>query len=77
VHSNDVSLLSCSLGALATGAEFLIAFKGRLAVIADLMIDQPFTARRAARGCAGDGEVQGPQALCLGALYQQSKSASI
>jgi hypothetical protein len=31
VHSNDVSLLSCSLGALVTGAEFPIAFTGRLA----------------------------------------------
>ena len=30
VHSNDVSLLSCSLGALAAGAKFPIAFKGRL-----------------------------------------------
>ncbi len=50
VHSTDVSLLSCALGALATGGKFLTAFKGRLAVIADLMTDQPSTARRAARG---------------------------
>ena len=45
VHLTDVSLLSCALDALATGAEFPIAFKGRLAVIEDLMSDQPFTAR--------------------------------
>ena len=48
VHSNDVSLLSCSLGALATGAEFPIAFKGRLAFIEDLVAGQPFAARVAA-----------------------------
>ena len=48
VHSNDVSLLSCSLGALATGAEFPIAFKGRLAFIEPLIAGQPFTARAAA-----------------------------
>ena len=48
VHSNDVSLLSCSLGALATGAEFPIAFKGRLAFIEDLIAGQPFAARAAA-----------------------------
>lgn len=45
VHSNDVSLLSCSLGALATGGEFPIAFKGRLAFIEDMIAGQPFTAR--------------------------------
>jgi hypothetical protein len=45
VQLTDVSLLSCALGALATGGKFLIAFKGRLAVIEDLMIDQPSTAR--------------------------------
>jgi len=48
VHSNDVSLLSCSLGALATGAEFPIAFKGRLAFIEPLLAGQPFAARAAA-----------------------------
>ena len=48
VHSNDVSLLSCSLGALATRAEFPIAFKGRLAFIEGLVAGQPFVARAAA-----------------------------
>jgi len=48
VHSNDVSLLSCTLGALATGGEFPIAFKGRLAFIEDLIAGQPFMARAAA-----------------------------
>ena len=48
VHSNDVSLLTCSLGALATGAEFSLAFKGRLAFIEDLMRGQPFKARAGA-----------------------------
>lgn len=45
VHLIDVSLLSCSLDALVNGGKFLLAFKGRLAVIEDLMIGQPFTAR--------------------------------
>ena len=45
VHSNDVSLLTCSLGALATGTEFPLAFKGRLAFVEDLMRGQPFKAR--------------------------------
>jgi len=48
VHSNDVSLLSCSLGALATGAEFPITFTGRLAFMQDALAGQPFTARVAA-----------------------------
>jgi hypothetical protein len=48
VHSNDVSLLSCSLGALATGGEFPIVFKGRLAFIEELISGQPFVARAAA-----------------------------
>ncbi len=48
VHSNDVSLLSCSLGALATGAEFPIAFTGRLAFIEAALQGQPFKARVAA-----------------------------
>jgi hypothetical protein len=48
VHSNDVSLLSCSLGALATGAEFPIAFTGRLAFIEPLVSGQTFLARVAA-----------------------------
>src|SRR5271166_3548301 len=45
VHSNDVSLLSCSLGALVTGAEFPIAFTGRLAFMEDTLASQPFAAR--------------------------------
>lgn len=45
VHSNDVSLLSCSLGALATGGEFPIAFKDRLAFIEDMIAGQQFAAR--------------------------------
>ena len=48
VHSNDVSLLSCSLGALATGAEFAIGFKGRLAFMEEQLAGQPFAARVAA-----------------------------
>jgi hypothetical protein len=48
VHSNDVSLLSCSLGALATGAEFPIAFSGRLAFIEEALAGLPFAARVAA-----------------------------
>ena len=45
VHSNDVSLLTCSLGALATGATFPIAFKGRLAFVEEALVGQPFAAR--------------------------------
>ncbi len=45
VHSNDVSLLTCSLGALATGAGFPIKFKGRLAFIEEALAGQPFAAR--------------------------------
>ena len=48
VHSNDVSLLSCSLGALATGAAFPITFQGRLAFIEDLVAGEPFAVRVAA-----------------------------
>jgi hypothetical protein len=48
VHSNDVSPLSCSLGALATGAEFPIAFEDRLASIEPPLAGQSFTARAAA-----------------------------
>jgi len=33
VHSNDVSLLSCGLGALATDATFPLRFRGRLAFV--------------------------------------------
>ncbi len=45
VHLTDVSLLSCALDALANGGKFLLAFKGRLAVIEALRSDQPSTAR--------------------------------
>jgi hypothetical protein len=48
VHSNDVSLLSCSLGAAATRTEFPITFTGRLAFIEEVLAGQPFTARVAA-----------------------------
>src|SRR5208283_1354371 len=48
VHSNDVSLLSCSLGSLATGAEFPIGFKGRLAFVEEILAGQPFAAPVAA-----------------------------
>ena len=48
VHSNDVSLLSCSLGALATGTELPITFTGRLAFIQEALLGQPFNARVAA-----------------------------
>ena len=48
VHSNDVSLLSCSLGALATGTEFAITFTGRLAFIEDALRGMSFLARVAA-----------------------------
>ena len=34
---NDVSLTSCSLGALATGVEFPIRFRGRLAFMEDAL----------------------------------------
>jgi hypothetical protein len=45
VHSNDVSLLSCALGALATGAEIPIRFIGRLAFIEDALAGRDFAAR--------------------------------
>jgi hypothetical protein len=48
VHSNDVSLLSCSLGAAATSTEFPIAFTGRLAFIEEALAGRPFKARVAA-----------------------------
>ena len=52
VHSNDVSLLSCALGALATGTEFPIAFTERLAFIEPLLEGWPFIARVGAVGVA-------------------------
>jgi hypothetical protein len=45
VHSNDVSLLSCALGALATDTAFPITFTGRLAFVEELLADRPFAAR--------------------------------
>ena len=48
VHSNDVSLLSCALGALATGVEFPVSFTGRLAFIEEVVAGEPFAARVAA-----------------------------
>lgn len=48
VYSNDISLLSCALGALATSSEFPITFTGRLAFIETALADQPFVARVAA-----------------------------
>lgn len=47
-HSNDVSLLSCALGAHLTDEGFPITFKGRLAFIEDLLAGQPFAARKPA-----------------------------
>ncbi len=47
VRGNDVSLLSCAVGALLTGTAFDIAFRGRLAFIEDLDL-QGFEARIAA-----------------------------
>jgi hypothetical protein len=52
VHSNDISLLSCSLGALATGTDFPIAFTERLQFIEPLLAGEPFIARVAAVGIA-------------------------
>ena len=37
LHSNDVSLVSCTSGAVATGTELVIAFKGRIAFIENLI----------------------------------------
>ncbi len=37
VHSNDVSLLSCGLGALATGEAFPVRFKDRLGFVEDVV----------------------------------------
>ena len=48
VHSNDVSLLSCGLGALATGADFPIGFTGRLAFVEDLVPADDFRQRMVA-----------------------------
>ncbi len=61
VHSNDLSLLSCSLGAAAIGTEFPITFTGRLAFIEEALVGRPFAVRV---GRAGDGEIQGQEHLC-------------
>ncbi len=48
VHGNDVSLFSCSVGALATGETFPIRFTNRLGFIETLIEGQPFAVRVAA-----------------------------
>ena len=48
VYSNDVSLLTCSIGALAKGREFDIRFKGALAFVEAAMAGQDFRSRVAA-----------------------------
>ena len=49
LHSNEVSLLSCSLGTLAVGQDFPLRFTGRLAWIEDMLgPDAPFLDRVAA-----------------------------
>ena len=48
LHSNDVSLLSCALGALATGATFDLVFKGRLRFVERKVRRGGFEARAAA-----------------------------
>lgn len=48
VHSNDVSLLPCALGHLATGQSIPITFTGRLAFVEESLAGLPFAARVAA-----------------------------
>ncbi|WP_428489104.1 hypothetical protein [Rhodopila sp.] len=48
VHSNDVSLLSCSLGALAIGEPIPLTFKGRLGFIEAAVASKGFIAKVAA-----------------------------
>jgi hypothetical protein len=48
VHSNDVSLLTCSLGALATGGAFPLTFTGRLAFMEAALAGRSFLDRVAA-----------------------------
>jgi len=48
VYSNDVSLLTCSIGALAMGREFEIQFKGVLEFVEPLMVGRDFRTRVAA-----------------------------
>jgi hypothetical protein len=47
VRLNDVSLTSCSLGALATGVEFPIRFRGWLAFMEDALAVRVAPARKA------------------------------
>lgn len=53
VYSNDVSLLTCSIGALATGREFQILFRDDLAFIEDAIAGADFKRRVAAVMVAG------------------------
>jgi hypothetical protein len=48
VHSNDVSLLTCSIGALAMRREFDIRFKGALQFVEEMLQDASFETRVAA-----------------------------
>lgn len=48
IHSNDISLLSCGLGALATATTFPLAFAGRLAFLEKLIPADGFFDRIAA-----------------------------
>jgi len=48
VYSNDVSLLTCSIGALAMGREFEIRFKGELEFVEAAIAGLDFRARVAA-----------------------------
>src|SRR5471030_2543373 len=48
VYSNDVSLLTCSIGALAMRREFDISFKGALEFVEPLVAGRDFRARVAA-----------------------------
>jgi hypothetical protein len=45
VHANDVSLISCSLGALVTGAPFPMTFKGRFAFVEEHLAGKPLLFR--------------------------------
>ena len=48
LHGNDVSLLTCAIGTLATGGNFEIAFKDRLAFVEELVDQGDFAGRVAA-----------------------------
>lgn len=45
LFSNDVSLLSCGIGAMALGLEFPVAFKERLGFVEDALNGAPFDVR--------------------------------